>query len=44
MFRIDRSVSLPLGKLRESALPSLGEVMAAIEAALSKNMKRAKPC
>jgi len=27
-------VSLPLGKLRESALPSLGEVMAAIEAAL----------
>jgi formylmethanofuran dehydrogenase subunit B len=34
MFRIDSSVSLPLGKLRESALPSLGEVMAAIEAAL----------
>jgi formylmethanofuran dehydrogenase subunit B len=34
MFRIDSSVSLPLGKLRESALPGLGEVMAAIEAAL----------
>jgi formylmethanofuran dehydrogenase subunit B len=34
MFRIDRSVSLPLGKLRESTLPSLAEVMAAIEAAL----------
>ena len=34
MFRIDSSVSLPLGKLRESTLPSLAEVMAAIEAAL----------
>ncbi len=34
MFRIDSSVSLPLGKLRESTLPSLAEVIAAIEAAL----------
>lgn len=34
MFRIDSSVSLPLGKLRASELPSLGEVIAAIEAAL----------
>jgi formylmethanofuran dehydrogenase subunit B len=34
MFRVDSSVSLPLGKLRESSLPSLAEVMAAIEAAL----------
>lgn len=34
MFRIDSSVSLPLGKLRNSALPSLNNVIAAIEAAL----------
>ena len=34
MFRIDSSVSLPLGKLRESTLPTLAEVIAAIEAAL----------
>ena len=34
MFRIDSSVSLPLGKLRESSLPSLVEVITAIEAAL----------
>ncbi len=34
MFRIDSSVSLPLLKLRESTLPSLAEVIAAIEAAL----------
>ena len=34
MFRIDSSVSLPLGKLRPSDLPSLAEVMVAIEAAL----------
>ena len=34
MFRIDSSVSLPLSQLRKSELPSLGEVMAAIEAAL----------
>ena len=34
MFRIDSSVSLPIGKLRESTLPSLTEVIAAIEAAL----------
>jgi formylmethanofuran dehydrogenase subunit B len=34
MFRIDSSVSLPLGKLRERTLPNLAEVMAAIEAAL----------
>lgn len=34
MFRIDSSVSLPLGKLRPSELPSLGEVIAAIEASL----------
>ncbi len=34
MFRIDSSVSLPLGKLRESTLPTLAEVMTAIEAAL----------
>lgn len=34
MFRIDSSVSLPLGKLRESTLPSLAEVIAAIEVAL----------
>lgn len=34
MFRIDSSVSLPLSQLRNSELQSLGEVMAAIEAAL----------
>lgn len=34
MFRIDSSVSLPLSQLRKSELPSLGEVIAAIEAAL----------
>ena len=34
MFRIDSSVSLPLSQLRTSELPSLGEVIAAIEAAL----------
>ncbi len=34
MFRIDSSVSLPLGKLRESSLPSLAEVIAAIEAVI----------
>ena len=34
MFRIDSSVSLPLSQLRSSELPSLSEVMAAIEAAL----------
>lgn len=34
MFRIDSSVSLPLSQLRKSELPSLSEVMAAIEAAL----------
>ena len=34
MFRIDGSVSLPLSQLRSSELPSLSEVMAAIEAAL----------
>ena len=34
IFRIDSSVSLPLAKLRESTLPSLAEVIAAIEAAL----------
>ena len=34
MFRIDSSVSLPLSQLRASELPSLSEVMAAIEAAL----------
>ena len=34
MFRIDSSVSLPLSQLRSSQLPSLSEVMAAIEAAL----------
>ena len=34
MFRIDSSVSLPLSHLRDSELPSLSEVMAAIEAAL----------
>ncbi len=31
MFRIDTSVSLPLAKLRESRLPSLSKVIAAIE-------------
>ena len=39
MFRIDSSVSLPLGKLRESTLPTLAEVMTAIEAALQKNIR-----
>ena len=34
IFRIDSSVSLPLAKLRESRLPSLAEVIAAIEAGL----------
>ena len=34
IFRIDSSVSLPLAKLRESTLPSLAEVIAAIEAAV----------
>jgi formylmethanofuran dehydrogenase subunit B len=34
MFRIDSSVSLPLGKLKNSDLPSLNTVIAAIEAAL----------
>lgn len=34
MFRIDSSVSLPLSQLRGSELPSLSEVIAAIEAAL----------
>jgi formylmethanofuran dehydrogenase subunit B len=34
MFRIDSSVSLPLGKLQNSTLPSLNTVIAAIEAAL----------
>ncbi len=34
MFRIDSSVSLPLGKLKNSGLPSLNNVIAAIEAAL----------
>lgn len=34
MFRIDSSVSLPLSQLRSSELPSLSEVIAAIEAAL----------
>ena len=34
IFRIDSSVSLPLAKLRESRLPSLVEVIAAIEAGL----------
>jgi formylmethanofuran dehydrogenase subunit B len=34
MFRIDSSVSLPLGKLQNSNLPSLNTVIAAIEAAL----------
>ena len=35
MFRIDSSVSLPLAKLRESELPSLSEVITAIEAELA---------
>jgi formylmethanofuran dehydrogenase subunit B len=34
MFRIDSSVSLPLSQLRSSELPTLREVIAAIEAAL----------
>ena len=34
MFRIDSSVSLPLGKLRNSNLPSLTDVINEIEAAL----------
>jgi hypothetical protein len=34
MFRIDSSVSLPLGQLQNSNLPSLNTVIAAIEAAL----------
>ena len=34
MFRIDSSVSLPLGKLRNSHLPSLTDVINEIEAAL----------
>ncbi len=34
MFRIDSSVSLPLGKLKNNGLPSLNTVIAAIEAAL----------
>jgi formylmethanofuran dehydrogenase subunit B len=34
MFRIDSSVSLPLGQLKNSNLPSLNTVIAAIEAAL----------
>lgn len=34
MFRIDSSVSLPLSQLRSNELPSLSEVIAAIEAAL----------
>jgi formylmethanofuran dehydrogenase subunit B len=34
MFRTDSSVSLPLSQLRTSELPSLGEVITAIEAAL----------
>jgi formylmethanofuran dehydrogenase subunit B len=34
MFRVDSSVSLPLGQLRNSSLPRLAEVMSAIEAAL----------
>jgi formylmethanofuran dehydrogenase subunit B len=34
MFRIDSSVSLPLGKLKNNGLPSLNNVIAAIEAAL----------
>jgi formylmethanofuran dehydrogenase subunit B len=33
-FRADKVVALPLRKLRESGLPSVGEVAAAIEAAL----------
>ncbi len=34
IFRVDSSVSLPLGQLRNSSLPRLAEVMNAIEAAL----------
>ena len=34
MFRSDNVVSLPLAKLRDSSLPSLSEVITAIEAAL----------
>ncbi len=34
MFRSDNVVSLPLDQLRDSALPSLGEVLTAIEQAL----------
>jgi formylmethanofuran dehydrogenase subunit B len=36
MFRIDSVVSLPLGQLRESALPSLRQVLMAIEDQLGK--------
>jgi formylmethanofuran dehydrogenase subunit B len=34
LFRADRVVALPLGRLRESALPSVAEAIAAIEAVL----------
>ena len=34
LFRADRVVALPLQRLRESALPSVADVIAAIEAAL----------
>lgn len=42
MFRIDGVVALPLSKLRETALPKLSEVVAAIEeAVIAKRTKRA---
>ncbi len=36
MFRMDSSITLPLKKLRDTELPSLSDVMAQIEAELSK--------
>ena len=36
LFRTDRVVALPLHRLRESALPSVAEAIAAIEAALQE--------
>jgi len=39
-FRTDKVVALPLRKLRESALPSVAEAAAAIEAALSAGRRR----
>lgn len=39
MFRMDSSITLPLKKLRDSSLPSLGEIISKIETQISSEAK-----